>query len=143
MKKLLIRHSIFLGLLILFGLLLFKDPFSERTLIPNFEPYPDALYYVVSARSLSQGQGLTVVRENRTLEASIPPLYSLFLSPVYIFNNDPRAFYFINIILAVASFLIFYQILSRIIDRLLIKSFVLFLYIANYFIYWMPKLAIA
>lgn len=143
MKRLFKAHYIFLGCLILFALLLFKDPFSVRTLIPNFEPYPDAIHYVNSARSFLKREGLNIVREGRVITPSVPPLYSLSLLPAFIINNDPRVFYFTNVVLALASFVIFYLILIRLVGSSLIKGFILLLYATNYFFYWFPTLAMA
>lgn len=123
--------------------MLFKDPFSERTLIPNFEPFPDALYYVSSARNFLMGQGLVVGRENRNFNAPIPPLYSLSFVPAYIINIDPRMFYFSNVVMSLISFLIFYRILILLKINKLISSFLLFLYVSNYFLYWLPTIAMA
>lgn len=154
MKKLLLNHSLFFACLLLFGLLLFKDPFSERTLIPNFEPYPDALYYINLAKSFIKGEGLVVERENRTFRPPIPPLYSLSLTSVFLINPDPRMFYFTNVVLAVLSMLLFYKITLFLVPvkdgttglntiRGFLRGFLLFLYVTNYFIYWFPTLAMA
>lgn len=134
---------IFGSCLLLFGLLLFKDPFSTRSLIPNLEPYPDTFHYINGARSLLSGYGLKIVREGRVTNTSVPPLYSLVLVPAFIISNDPRVFYFINIILAILSFSLFYLILKKLINNQLIIFITLFLYTTNYFIYWLPTLAMA
>lgn len=136
-------HSIFLICLILFCILLFKDVFSARTLIPNMEPFPDSIHYVNATRSLLNGDGLFIVREGRALATSVPPLYSFFLAPAYIINSDPRMFYFINVLLALASYFIFYRLLIMLVNNSIIRNFILFLYITNYYLYWFPNLAMA
>lgn len=147
------RHWVFGITLCLFILLLAKNPFSIRTLIPNFEPYPDSIHYINSAQSFIQGHGLQIWREGRALKTTVPPLYSLVLIPTFLINIDARMFYFMNVLLAIGSFLFFYLILINICtDRSRTaptqKSFIilftsLFLYVTNYFIYWYPSLAMA
>lgn len=134
---------IFWGCLIIFFLLLFRNPFSQRTLIPNFEPFPDTFHYVTAAISLINGEGLNITREGRKMTPSVAPLYSIVLLPSYFIKDDPRMFYFINIILSFLSFVLFYLILKKIIQNLWIIGFVLFLYTTNYFLYWYPTLAMA
>lgn len=127
----------------LFLLLLVKNPFSERTLIPNFEPFPDTFHYVTSARSFLAGFGLNLVREGRILAPNVPPLYSVTLVPLFAIYNDPRVFYFTNVILSLASLTLFYLIIKKIIKNIWIIGLVLFLYVTNYFLYWYPTLAMA
>ncbi len=137
------KHWVFFVTLVIFLLLLAKNPFSQRTLIPNFEPYPDTIHYVNAAQSLVRGHGLAIWREGRSLQTSVPPLYSLFLTPLFFIHNDPRVFFFTNIILALFSFLFFYLIIKKITKNQIIQSIALFLYTTNYFFYWYPSLAMA
>jgi hypothetical protein len=139
------RHRVFWVALCIFALLLAKNPFSTRTLIPNFEPYPDTIHYVNSAQSFIRGHGLQIWREGRALKTTVPPLYSLALVPAFLLRNDARMFYFINILLAFGSFSFFYLLLRRLITNnfSLITAVSLFLYVTNYFIYWYPSLAMA
>ncbi|MFA5933020.1 MAG: hypothetical protein WCV81_01990 [Microgenomates group bacterium] len=141
--KFLKAHTFFLFFFFIFCLLLFKDVFSARTLISNMEPFPDSIHYVNAVRSLLSGDGLFIVREGRALATSVPPLYSFFLAPAYILNNDPRMFYFINVLLALASYFIFYRLLIILVNNSIIRNFILFLYITNYYLYWFPNLAMA
>jgi len=150
------KHSIFVFCLLIFLLFLARNPFSSRTLIPNFEPYPDAIHYVVPARNFVINTQFAIVREGRVINPRVPPLYSLFLIPFYALNSDPRFFYFGNVLLALCSFFLFYLIIkqlskndfrpltfdSRLITKILI-FFPLFLYITNYFNYWYPTLAMS
>ena len=101
------RHWVFWVTLCLFILLLAKNPFSIRTLIPNFEPYPDTIHYINSAQSFIRGHGLQIWREGRILKTTVPPLYSLVLIPIFLINIDARMFYFANVFLAFGSFLFF------------------------------------
>ena len=147
------RHWVFWVTLFLFILLLAKNPFSVRTLIPNFEPYPDTIHYINSAQSFIRGHGLQIWRERRVLKTTVPPLYSLVLIPAFLINIDARMFYFMNILLALGSFLFFYLTAKNICTNRsqpvpTQKSFIvlfvsLFLYVTNYFIYWYPSLAMA
>ncbi len=131
------------GIFVIFLLLLFKDPFSERTLIPNLEPYPDTIYYINRALSLVSGKGFVVEREGRSFDVPVPPLYSLYLSSFYLINRDVRFFYFANLILAITSFWFFHKICRVLFKNDYLGLFVLFLYCSNYFIYWYPTLAMA
>lgn len=143
-NKLSSGNVIFIGCLIIFCLLLFKDVFSERTLIPNFEPFPDAFHYVIPARNIVKGEGFVISREGKVLQSSsVGPLYSFSLIPIFIINNDPRMFYFTNIIIAVLSFSLFYKIIFKISQSHWIIFIALFLYSTNYYLYWYPTLAMA
>ena len=137
------QKIIFFGCLLVFCLLLYKDVFSERTLIPNFEPFPDAFHYVIPARNLIQGGGFNVSREGRVIKSQVGPLYSISLLPMFFINSDPRMFYFTNIIIALLSFGLFYKILFKITQNSLILFITLFLYSTNYYLYWYPTLAMA
>jgi len=138
-----IPHPLLVCSLILLTLLLFHNPYSKRTLVPNFEPYPDALHYVVPARSYINGDGFLISREGRGIKPSVPPLYSYLLIPFFLVNNDPRTFYFTNVLLSLCSLVFFYLILRRISKNYLIIGLSLLLYATNYFIYWYPTLAMA
>ncbi len=128
---------------VLFGLLIYKDPFSERTLIPNFEPYPDTFFYINPALSLIKGDGMHIVREGRVLKPNVPPLYSLTLIPIFLTRQDPRMAYYVNVILAFASLFLFWAILNKLFTNKLIIYLLLLLYTTNYFIYWVPTLIMA
>lgn len=148
---------LFLNLLLLLFLLA-KNPFSQRTLIPNFEPYPDSIHYIVPARSAAQGREFAIVREERTIKPSVPLLYSAFLTPFFMVNSDPRFFYFANVFLSIAGLILLYTIIRKLlsnhpstslrVNQLLTTNHLilfvsLFLYVTNYFIYWYPTLAMA
>lgn len=134
---------IFTICLLIFSMLLYKDPFSQRTLISNLEPYPDTIHYIVPARSLASGDEFLVKREGRGFHPSVKPLYSLILIPGYIFNKDPRIFYFTNFILAMVSVSLFFLIIRKITKNIWISGLIFLLYITNYFFYWFPTLAMA
>lgn len=142
-KKISFNKIIFLVCLLIFCFLLFKDPFSQRSLIPNFEPVPDAFHYVIPAINFVKGEGFNISREGRFFPSQVGPLYSFILIPFYFINQDPRVFYFTNIIMAILSFILFYKILGKITDNTWIIAASAFLYITNYDLYWYPTLAMA
>lgn len=158
------KHGIFIMCFVVFLLFLARNPFSTRTLIPNFDPFPDATYYLNPALSLLQGHGLNMFREGRSLIPGVAPLYSLSLLPFFVMKPDPRMFYFANILFSLLSFFLFYCIVIKLlairslshtnhqslttnlqspISNLLITFISLFLYITNFYLNWFPTLAMA
>lgn len=128
---------------ITFLLLLYKNPFSERNLIPNLEPFPDTIHYLNPPLSFLEGKGFVIEREGRILIPAVPFLYPASLIPGFILNNDARFFYFTNLIFALSAMVFFYKFLLRLINSFYINLFILFLYVTNYFIYWYPNLPMA
>lgn len=126
-----------------FLLLLFKNPFSERNLIPNLEPYPDSIHYLNPPLSFLKGKGFAIEREGRTLKPSVPFLYSASLMPGFFINRDVRFFYFTNIVLAFLGLVFFYKFLEKFLPNSYINLLIMFLYATNYFIYWYPNLPMA
>ena len=152
------KHWVLIINLVVLLFLLAKNPFSARTLIPNFEPYPDTIHYIVPARSFVAGGPFSVAREERYIKPGVPPLYSFVLIPLFMIHNDPRMFYFTNILLSVGVLILLYAIIKKILFTVENKSssfsfklstfslltFIsLFFYVTNYFIYWYPSLAMA
>ncbi|HAU99209.1 MAG TPA: hypothetical protein DCW55_03185 [Candidatus Pacebacteria bacterium] len=133
----------FLSLFLLLSLLLFRNPFSVRTLIPNFEPYPDSLHYITSARCFLAGQGFSLCREGRQLETSVPPLYAMSLIPFFLIRNDPRMFYFANVLFTLISVGLFFVILRRLKIHRIIQFATVFFYVTHQYVYWFPTLAMA
>lgn len=131
------------AVIVLYVLLIFKDPFSQRTLIPNFEPYPDTFNYINPALGLMKGQGFHLSREGRIRKQNVPPLYSFSLIPMFLLKADPRMAYYANVILALVSLYFFWSILQKIFVSKFIIFFLLILYITNYFIYWVPSIIMA
>lgn len=142
-NKLSLLRIIFFGCLVIFCLLLFKDVFSQRTLIPNFEPFPDTFHYVVPARNFVLGNGFSISREERILSSHVSPLYSIYLIPFYLINIDARMFYFANTLLSLVGFVVFYRILKQIDLDPWIIGMSLFIFATNFYIYWFPSLAMA
>jgi hypothetical protein len=145
------KHWSLFSALLIFALLLAKNPFSDRTLIPNFEPFPDTFHYVVAPNCWLQGEGWKLCREGMEgINSSIAPLYGISLIPFFVLKNDPRMFYFGNVFFALSGLFIFYLIIKKIlcpINFLSLNSFLtfftLFLYVTSYHLYWYPTLAMA
>lgn len=138
------HNNFFLVAAFIFFLFLCRNPYSNRTLIPNLEPYPDSIHYISPALNFLHGQGLYIAREGRKILPSVPPLYSFALMPGFIINSDARTFYFTNVLLGFLSLFLFYQIGKSLFpkQRFLI-FFLLFLYVTNYTLYWYAELAMA
>ncbi|HSW89401.1 MAG TPA: hypothetical protein VLH19_00845 [Patescibacteria group bacterium] len=143
MRKFIQTHLLFLFSVLVFALLLFRNPFSQRTLIPNLEPFPDSFHYVVSAMSFIKREGFVIEREGRTITPSVPPLYSLALVPAFVTVRDVRAFYFVNVLLAFASLGLFYTIVNKLFKESSIRLFLLVLYVTCFPLSWFPELAMA
>jgi hypothetical protein len=146
MKKLL-KHPALLIISIIFFLLLFKNPYSQRNLISNLSPFPDAQYYTTTPRCFLNGQSWKMCRlhnpEFKGIETAVPPAYSLIITPAYIINFDVRSFYFINLLLSFTSLLLLYKISNNFFKNKAITGVILLFYVTNYFIYWYPSLAMA
>jgi len=138
------NHWLWLVMLVVFGLLLARDPFSTRTLIGNLEPYPDTFHYLVPPKCWLEGRGWRLCRPGvEGLVTDVPPLYSITLLPVLLTTSDPRVFYFVNVLLAVVAAWLFYDIINRLTANRLITAIALGLYVTNFFTSWLPQLAMA
>lgn len=137
------RNWIFWCTALLLALLLFRNPFSQRTLIPNLEPFPDSIHYVSSAFSFIKGEGFVIEREGRTITPNVPPLYSLSLVPMYIIIHDVRAFYFTNVLLSFLSLWLFYRLVTLFFQRRSTQLLLMFLFVTHLLTHWFPTLAMA
>lgn len=130
--------------LLLLMVLLARNPFSQRTLIPNFEPFPDAFHYVTTPRCWLSGQGWNICREGGlVIRPGVPPLYSVLMIPFFVIRNDPRMFYFLNLSLSVVSFVMLAVIVKNLKLAKLFRFTVLILFATNYYTFWFPSLAMA
>lgn len=143
LRTLRLTQIFFLGSAFLLLLLLFKNPFSERNLISNLEPYPDTINYLSPALNVIEGKGFVIEREGRIKEPNVPFLYSATLIPLFLINKDVRMFYFTNVIISMVSLFLFFKICRKLFGDPYIVGVILFLYVTNYFIYWFPTLAMA
>ncbi|HNV86180.1 MAG TPA: hypothetical protein PKL97_04340 [Candidatus Omnitrophota bacterium] len=135
------RHwPLFAGCLLL-GALLWRDPFSPSSKVFDFLPYPDSFHYVLRARNLVQGSGFKVFFDGREIYSPFSPLYSLFLTPVYFFQNDPHAFYFANVLLSFLSLALFYLILRKLFGSPAIRFVLTFLLVTNPVFFTYPIIA--
>lgn len=141
-KNILLSHWSFFVFGFLFFVLLFRAPFSDRTLIPNFEPYPDSFHYILPARQFLQGKGLTMDRIGKILPG-VPPLYSLFIIPFFVIFNDPRMVYFANLTLSLLSLIFFYLIVQKIFSSRLVRLLVLILFVTHPILVWYVELVMA
>lgn len=135
--------KLFFGCLLVFALLLFRDVFSERTLVPNLEPYPDTFHYIIPARNLAKFGKFELSRGYGQIVLGVPPLYSLYLTPFYWLNDDPRFFYFANVVLSLVSISLFYLILKKLTKSIALIGLGLFLFVTNFYLYWYPQWAMA
>ena len=133
------------GLILIFliyVLLAFKDPFSERSLAPNLEPYPDSLYYSIPAWNWVNGDGFKMAYKGSEINFLVPPLYGLVLSPLFFLTKDFRFFYITNMILMIASIYLFIKILEIIFTKEKFRNWYVllggFLLVTNFYFYNLP-----
>ncbi|NCN06388.1 MAG: hypothetical protein GW946_00915 [Candidatus Pacebacteria bacterium] len=137
------QHWLLFLVIPIFFLLLLRNPFSNRNLIANLGPFPDVFHYITGAQCFLDGQGFSLCRHSEKIDTSVPPLYSALLLPFLLINNDPRMFYFLNLILATSSLFLMYLILKKIVVRNTLIFLGLVLYVTSYLTYWYPTLAMA
>ena len=138
------NYGLALIAILLFGLLVAKNPFSSRNLIANFEPFPDSFYYVTTPKCWLSGQGWRLCREGRAgIQSATPPLYSIVLLPGFVLYRDARMFYFTNVLLALLGLGVFYLLVSKLFKQTYIQFFCLVAYVTSYHLYWLPTLAMA
>lgn len=140
-KPFLSKHQVLFWGLLLLSFLMFKNPFSGQNIISDFGPLPDVIYYLYPAQSLVEGKGLKIIYQDSVITPITPPLYTLIVAPIYVFFNDLRAFYFINIGLILISTIFFYQIILKISSKVLVKIIVFLTFISTPIIYWYPSTA--
>lgn len=152
MKKLAIfntikKHIFLIFAAVVLSLLLLRNPYSTRNLISNLEPFPDAMFYTTTPRCFIKGRGWTMCRlhDERLQEVptAVPPLYSSLFIPGYLINSDVRTFYFTNVILSFISLYLLYAVLKNYFTNKAVIGTILFFYVTNYFVYWLPTLAMA
>ena len=129
------------GLLLI--LLLAKNPFSDRNLIANFEPFPDSFHYITTARCWLTGQGWGICREGRSIPPAVPPFYGVALLPFLSVSSDPRIFYVANVVFTLCSFVLLVLIFHDLGISKWIQLLSLLLYVTSFVVYWFPSLAMA
>jgi hypothetical protein len=134
--------AIILGLITIYGLLAYKEPFTTKSLVPNLEPGPDVFYYSMPAWNLTHGNGFRMMAFGVEKEIVVKPLYGWLLIPFFKFFNDFRSFYFLNIGLGIIS-IIFFGLTIR---KLFIKNYEVILMflglilVTNFYFYNLPSL---
>jgi hypothetical protein len=141
------KNYLVIFITLIFSVLLLRNPYSTRTLIPNLEPFPDALYYTTTPLCFLNGQQWKMCRINNDqiegIKTVVPPAYSLTLLPAYVINSDVRSFYFANLFLSFLALFLLYKVANNFFKNKYITSLILFLYVTNYYVYWFPTLAMA
>lgn len=122
--------------------LLARNPFGERTLIPNFEPYPDSFHYIVPVQNLLAGRGFNLDRIG-PIRPGVPPLYSLALLPFFVVYNDPRIVYVANVFFSLCSLVFMYCIVSNLTKSGVVRLFAMMLFATHPILIWYPNLAMA
>lgn len=124
-------------------LLISRNPFSNRTLIANLDPFPDSIHYLDPALNLMSGKGFVVERLGNSMPPDVPPLYSVILSPFLALFNDTRAFYFANVSLLLTAYTLFYLLVKQYFSKNRIRFFTLFLFATSLTLTWYPTVAMA
>ncbi len=138
--------AIMLILIAVYILLAYKAPYSERTLVPNAEPFPDTLYYGIPSWNAAHGNGFVMKAFNYESKIITPPLYSIYLIPFFAVFDDVRSFYFANMILGIGALILFLLTVRKLFDDdfgIFVTFFIGFLYTTNFYIYYIPSLLMA
>lgn len=114
---------------------------SDKHYLYNLEPYPDALYYTISAKNLIQNGQLTFERNNLKVSVAQPPLYPSLLSFGYLAWNSPASFYLVNILLILSSILLITAIILQNSKSNFINVSAIIFLISHAFLYWLPSVA--
>ncbi len=145
-SKLFFRLGIALVILI-FLLLSLKNPFSDRSVISNLEPYPDTLLYSLPVWNWLNGDGLVIRSFGLEIKNVIPLTYGFMLMPFMWLFKDIRAFYFGNELMMLASVLLVIFTIKRIGKDFkwvnVVSLFCGFLLATNFYIYTQPQLMMA
>lgn len=136
-------HIVLVVCLIVYLLLAGKNPFSERNLIANLDPYPDTFYYSLPAWNFVHGKGFIVSDGIVSAVMTVPPVYPIYLIPFFAIFNDVRAFYFGNMLLAFGTIFFFYLILRKIYGKTILLFLPMFLLVTNHYFYQVPSLLMA
>lgn len=143
-----IQRIVIILLITIYILLAFKKIYSSDSLIPNLEPYPDSLYYSVPAWNFVHGDRFEMKTQKTILKQETPPLYGIYLVPFFALSNDPRSFYFANMLLAIGSIIIFTRTTRKIFGGEdvyggFLTFFLGFFLVTNFYFYTIPQLLMA
>ena len=144
-NKIFLNKIFFVGLVLIYLVLAFKNPFKANNLIPNIEPGPDVYYYSVPAWNLVHGNGFKMAAFGIEIKKLPTPLYSIYLSPFFLIFNDVRSYYFANIILGLISLFLFVK-LSEILfgkEKIWLNFVLALVWVTNFYFYNLPTLMMA
>lgn len=121
---------------ILIAIFLFYSFLQNNHVYKNLEPYPDGLFYTVTAKNFFENFDLSFRYNDEVIKYSQPPLYPIILSFGYFINDSIFSFYLINIILFIASYYLFLKILESNLNDELLRIYFAVFYISHfYFLY--------
>lgn len=128
------------GVSLFFLLLTLPSLISDKHFLYNLEPYPDGLFYSLSARNLVEQGRLELQMNGVESYISQPPLYSLVLTTGYLLWNNPASFYVINTILLLFTLLIITKIIITKTKNNFIKIIATFLLLSHGYLLWTVSL---
>lgn len=145
-KDFLSKFGFYLGIFFIFAVFLclaYKNPFSEKSLIPNLEPYPDSLVYSYPSWNLINGKDFKMETDELIFRTTVPPAYGVYLLPFLMILKDIRVFYFANIVLSLISIIFFFLITKKIFKNYLISFFLNGILVTSYYFYVLPQFLMA
>lgn len=146
LKKLRKNYSYFflwgpaVSLFLLILLVLVPAIFSNNHYLFNLEPYPDGIWYALSARNLITQGELSFIYQDTTLQLPVPQLYPLFLSLGYLIWQAPQMFFISNILLLLATSFLLFLLIKKITNSVHIATISLGVYLSHAYILWLPSL---
>ncbi len=128
---------------LVFVSLSFRNPFNNRSILPNLEPYNDSLYYSLPTINFLKGKGFVMSAFGREVTNLVPPLYSIYLLPFFAIFQNIRIFYIANMILALGSIYFFCKSCKIIFKNNFIVLFLGGILVTNFYFYNLPSLLMA
>lgn len=142
--KKIIYSFVFGMLLFLFLALASKNPFNDKSQIPNMEPFPDALLYSLPAWNWISGNGWNIKSFGLEANMTVPKFYGITMLPFMKLFNDIRGFYFGNVLLTLFTFLFLMLTVFELIKISKFKSWIAgligFYFVTNFYVYTQPQL---
>ncbi len=108
----------------------------------NLEPYPDALLYALSARTIAVHHQSGLIYKDAHIETWVPQFYSWFLVPFYYISRHPLIFIVANILLSISSFLLFFKVAQNLFKNDEAVFFSLILLFTHAYVWWLPAFAL-
>ncbi len=135
------QNKIFLFFVTIFFLCLTVPTFlSDNHFLYNLEPYPDGLYYTLSAKNFIEQGRLSLEYKSIIVGISQPPLYSAVLTIGYLLWNHPASFYLVNLFLILTTIIIVTKIVIEIKTTNFIKVISTAFLITHAYWYWIVSL---